>query len=173
MQFDTTSMLGCAQTRCSLLTILGANELDDDSALNRRKWGQRNTHVRVGMERVVTAHTSNWKRQLTAYFTLDMHMDTDAWRVRPGHLMGADATYPQATLAALPALLLLIAGNDHAASLRLATHPARAICGYVQLKFQGSNLKTDPVRRRRIEQDSPPGNGLPAAPPASQTLALL
>ena len=145
-------MLGGAQTRCSLLTILGANELDDDSALNRRKWGQRNTHVRVGMERAVTAHTSTWKRQLTGYFMLEMHMDTDAWRVRPGHVMGADATHPQATLARRPASLLLVAGNDHAASSRLATHPARAIYGHVQMRFQGSNLETDPVRRRRIEQ---------------------
>ena len=51
---------------------------------------------------------------------------------------GESATYPQAALARRLALLLLIAGNDHAASSRLARHRARTTCGYVQLRFLGS-----------------------------------
>ena len=41
------------------------------------------------------------------------------------HQKGKSATYPQAALARRLALLLLIAGNDHAASSRLARHRAR------------------------------------------------
>lgn len=64
-------------------------------------------------------------------------MDIDACRVRTSHLKGEAATYPQATLAGRLALLLLVAGNDHAASSRLATHPARVTCRHVQMRFLG------------------------------------
>ena len=58
------------------------------------------------------------------------------------HQRGESATYPQAVLARRLALLLLIAGNDHAASSRLARHRARTPCGHVQLRFLVTNKLT-------------------------------
>ena len=57
-------------------------------------------------------------------------------RILNGHLKGASATHPQAALAGRMALLLLLAGNSHAASSRLAIHPDTAF-GRIQLKFLG------------------------------------
>ena len=64
-------------------------------------------------------------------------MDIDACRVRTSHLKGEAATYSQVTLAGRLALLLLVAGNDHAASSRLARHPANHAHGLDQLRFLG------------------------------------
>ena len=64
-------------------------------------------------------------------------MNTWLGRIDNAHLMGAVARYPRAALAGRLALLLRVAGSDHAALSRLATHPARAAFGYVQLKFPG------------------------------------
>lgn len=65
-------------------------------------------------------------------------MNTWLGRTYNAHLMGEVATHPNAALAGRLALLLRVAGSDHAALSRLATHPARAAFGYVQLRFLGS-----------------------------------
>ncbi|MBP8867216.1 MAG: hypothetical protein KBG62_03845 [Propionivibrio sp.] len=65
-------------------------------------------------------------------------MSTEFFGVLNALQKGESATYPQAALARRLALLLLIAGNDHAASSRLARHRARTPCGHVQLRFLGS-----------------------------------
>ena len=62
-------------------------------------------------------------------------MNTWLGRINNAHQMGEVATYPNAALAGRLALLLRVAGSDHAALSRLATHPARAAFGYVQLRF--------------------------------------
>ncbi|OQA33311.1 MAG: hypothetical protein BWY57_01313 [Betaproteobacteria bacterium ADurb.Bin341] len=53
------------------------------------------------------------------------------------HRLGDLATTPCALLAGRPALLLVLAGNDHAASSRRASHPANHAHGIVQLRFLG------------------------------------
>ena len=66
-------------------------------------------------------------------------MSVEFYDVLNTHQKGESATYPQAALARRLALLLLIAGNDHAASSRLARHHASTPCGHVQLRFLGSS----------------------------------
>ena len=58
------------------------------------------------------------------------------------------ATCPQAALARRLALLLLIAGNDHAASSRLARRHARTTYRHVQLRFSGSFHQTSGITNK-------------------------
>ncbi len=53
------------------------------------------------------------------------------------HLMGESATHPIARFSGRLALLLLLAGNGHAASSRLASQPEKRTLGRVQLRFLG------------------------------------
>jgi len=53
------------------------------------------------------------------------------------YLLGERATLPCARVAGRAALLLVLAGNNHAASSRRASHPANHAHGIVQLRFLG------------------------------------
>ncbi|SFN37821.1 hypothetical protein SAMN05660284_01333 [Formivibrio citricus] len=63
----------------------------------------------------------------------------NAWfdRIFTLHLPGEHATHPQAALVGRMTLLLLVAGNDHASSSRLAIRPTSATFERVQLRFLG------------------------------------
>ena len=54
------------------------------------------------------------------------------------HLKGESATRPMAHLEGRLASLLLLTGNDHASSSRLASRPSRRTPGRVQLRNLGS-----------------------------------
>ena len=57
------------------------------------------------------------------------------------HLMGERATHPIARILGCPALLLLLAWNDHAVSSRLAGQPKIRTLECVQLPFLGLSYK--------------------------------
>jgi hypothetical protein len=64
-------------------------------------------------------------------------MRIEARMIETAHPIGEAATRPIARLAGRLATLLLLAGNDHAASSRLASQPASRTLGRVQLRFLG------------------------------------
>ena len=64
-------------------------------------------------------------------------MNTKILAVHANHLNGDLATHPIARLASRLATLLLLAGNDPAASSRLASQLANRTLGCVQLRFLG------------------------------------
>ena len=64
-----------------------------------------------------------------------MYIDVSSFK--GGHWMGERATHSIARILARPALLLLLAWNDHAASSRLADQPKIRTLECVQLPFLG------------------------------------
>jgi hypothetical protein len=64
-------------------------------------------------------------------------MDTEVYASGIAHPLGDPAPHPIARLARRLAALLLLAGNDHAASSRLARQRAKRTLGCGQLRFLG------------------------------------
>ena len=77
------------------------------------------------------------KPQLTACDLKKKLMVIDDHGYNNIHLMGENATRPIAPLFARPALLLLLAWNDHTASSRLAGQAKTCTLRRVQLRFLG------------------------------------
>ncbi len=67
-------------------------------------------------------------------------MDTHLNRYLNPHLKGEPATPPIAPFPSCLTSLLLLAGNRHAASSRLASQLGKGTLGCVQLPFLGSNV---------------------------------
>ena len=82
-----------------------------------------------------------------------MYIDVSSFK--RDHRIGESATHPIAPVLARPALLLLLAWNDHAASSRLAGQPKIRTLECVQPPFLGLSYKP-PITTSHNPFDSQP-----------------